>query len=73
VSISESQYQAFEALDHAERMFAIGCASDRLRKLTVAELRVLHKHYFGKLGPADEMRKQHLIEELASEVADDER
>jgi hypothetical protein len=73
VSVSESQIEAALALDHAERMFALEGAKGRLQKLKVAELRLLHKHYFGKYSCAGEMCKEHLVEELTSEIVDDER
>lgn len=67
------EFEGLLELDHREEMLAVQCAADRLRKLNVAELRVLMAHYC-KGNPSDysDMRKSDLVAEIAHEFAADE-
>lgn len=59
--------------EHREQTLAVQCAADRLRKLNVAELRVLMAHYCkGEPSDYSDMRKADLVAEIAPELADDE-
>ena len=64
---------AIDELEHREQMLAVQDAADRLRKLNVAELRVLMAHYC-KGVPSDysDVRKADLVAEIAPELAYDE-
>lgn len=66
--ITDKQCEAFEGMLAAEDRQADAAARALLSKLSVAELRVLHKYYFACSHGA-EMRKAHLLDELAPEFA----
>ena len=68
---TDSDLDALEALAESHYGRDAALAATLLRKLTVRELRVLHRHYF-KTGGADELRKADLIDEIAGEYAADQ-
>jgi hypothetical protein len=62
-----------EQLDHLAWQREMADAKARLSKLTVKELRVLGRHYFGQHFGVEEMRKADLVDELCDEIVADER
>jgi hypothetical protein len=74
MSIYPKEYEAALALEHGEDMMDRKLAMFRLEKLTVAELRVLFAHYYpGLKRDAQQMRKEHLIDELVDQIVEDGR
>lgn len=61
------------AEQHAEDMFDVRVARTRLGKLTVAELRALHVHYYVDPVTARQLNKEGLIDDLFEPIMEEER
>lgn len=66
-----SKIEMLEELNHREQMLMDSVARAVLSKLTVADLRVLHRHYF-KNSDGDDLNKSCLLDEIVPEYVADQ-
>ena len=72
IDLDTAEFDFVEACLHRSHMRNVAFAAKLLRKLSVAELRALYKHYFKITLAPGEIPKSDLIAELADRYAEEE-